>query len=185
MIGGHVVNPREGHSRGWGPGGEGACNGGQDVGHRCGWGPWGQGQDRDGGGTEGWHVGPFERCGCGQDAWDSHVCPKGPRLHVAHVRRLWTQHPVSHGLGMDALRYARLHADSDFIDISDSVHNLCEPCLSGLLRPEAHLGVGLGERADEVSRGEHKHVSWWPCCTAMFCTHGQGDNTAQEGCRHT
>ena len=60
---------------------------------------------------------------------------------------------------MDALGYARLRADSDFVEVSDGVHSLCEPRLGGLLRPEVRLGVGLGEharRADEVPRGERE-----------------------------
>ena len=105
------------------------------------------------------------------------VCMKAVDNTLFHMDQEWTQ-----------LRYARLHADSNFIDISDGIHNLCEPRLSGLLRPEVCLGVGLGEharQANEVSRGECKHVSRWPCCAAMFCAHGQGGDTAWEGCRCT
>ena len=105
-----------------------------------------------------------------------------------HVYEGCGQHPVSHGLGMDALGNACLHADSDFIDVSDSIHNLCKPHLGGLLCPEVHLGVRLGEharQADEVSRGECNHALWWPCCAVMFCAHGQGGDTAREGHRCT
>ena len=72
--------------------------------------------------------------------------PRGPGC-VWHMYKGCGQHPVSHGSGMDALGYAHLCADSDFIDVSDSIHNLCKPHLSGLLHPEVRLGVGLGEHA--------------------------------------
>ena len=72
--------------------------------------------------------------------------PRGPGC-TWHVYEGCQQHPISHGPGMDALRYAHLHTDSDFIDVSDSVHNLCEPRLSGLLHPEVRLGVRLWEHA--------------------------------------
>ena len=49
------------------------------------------------GGTEEWHIGPCERCGCGHDACDGNVHPEGPGLHVVHAERPRTRAAVAHG----------------------------------------------------------------------------------------
>ena len=60
----------------------GAETWGTAGGHR-----WGQGWGRDTGGTEGWRMGPCERCERRRDACDGNVHPEGPGLRVARARR--------------------------------------------------------------------------------------------------
>ena len=106
--------------------------------------------DRDGTETQGVQRGGMWAHLRGVDTGETHgtaMCaPRGPG-YAWHMHEGCGQHPLSHRSGMDTLRYARLCADSNFIDISNGIHSLCEPCLGGLLCPEACLGVGLGEHA--------------------------------------
>ena len=94
--------------------------------------------------------------------------------------------------------YARLRADSDFIEVSDGIHSLCEPHLGSLLHPEVRLSVGLEEhaqQADKVPCGErkacivvallHRNVlhSWsgWRHCMGRPWTHEVVDRDDNVG----
>ena len=79
---------------------------------------------------------------------------------------------------MDALGYAHLCADSNFIKVSNGVHSLCEPHLGRLLCPEVCLGVRLEEHtqgANKVPRGERKAcVTVALLCCDVLCSWSGG-----------
>ena len=88
---------------------------------------------RDGAETQGAQMGGTWAHVRGVDAGEmcgmAMCAPRGPGC-MWHVYEGCGQCPLSHGLGMDALGYAHLRADSDFIGVSDGVHSLASPVLA-------------------------------------------------------
>ena len=88
---------------------------------------WGMATDgaRDGAetwGTEGWCMGPCERCGCRRDMCNSNVHPEGPRLHVACAFRPWTMAAASGDRGGGA---AGRQAKGGTVDKTDDMAGCC------------------------------------------------------------
>ena len=156
-------------------------------------GTWGTATDgaRDRAETRGEQRGGTWACVRGVEMGETHgtaICaPRGPGC-VWRMYKGCGQCPLSHGLGMDTLRYARLHADSDFIGVSDGIHSLASPASAAFFAQRYTFVLDWGSTPSEPMRYHAvsaKHVSWQPCCTVMFCIHGQGGNATREGCRCT
>ena len=155
---------------------------------RCG-GMWGTAADgaRDGAEMRGAQRGGTWAHVRGMDTGETRgtaMCaPRGPGC-TWRVYEGCGQCPLSHGSGMDALGYAHLHANSDFIGVSDGVHSLASPTSAAFFAQRYALVSDWGSTPGEPMRYHAvraKHVSWWPCCAVMFCIHGQGGDTAREG----